>query len=247
MRKLIISTLLILLGLAAGASGFMASVPRPVVVEPLDTGGHEAPVEGSLYDNGWNVMNHGESGLKDTYLRLRHWLGEPISSFDGQCQSFRFGRLCYDPGKPEDWRIELSNSGWEDMLVEGYSPKPGSTPHPAVRDWKLSQLENGADLTRLVGRTISDPICDQKSHQCRQWTDKQLFLFEENAISDDRVQRAPLGLWLVYPQARAAATLPSEIVPSPPPVPSLAIAGMLVVAGVGLMLIRGGARGSASI
>ncbi len=247
MHKYVVATLLIVLGLAAGLSSILTSMPRPVVITPLQTAGSEPPEKDSVYGNGWNVRNVGGARLEYAYLRFRAWLGEPISAFDGQCQSFRFARLCYNPGNKEDWQIELTNGGWEDMLLEGYTPKPGSPPHPAVRHWKLAQLEGGADLTRIVGRTISDPICDVTSKLCKQWTDKQLFLFEQDAVTGDHVQRAPLGLWLVYPQSRVTATLPSELVPSQSPLPTLAVSAVLVLAGVSLLTLKNTARRSVAI
>ncbi len=247
MVKVLLGGTLMLLSITVAGSALLASAPRPIVVAPLDTSGHEAPQDDAFYENGWNVANVGESGFKDRYLDMKAWLGEPIRGFDGQCQTFRFGRLCYDPAKPDGWKVELANAALEDIQVEGFTPKPGSTPHPALRAWKLDQLEAGADLTRLVGRTISDPVCDHKLHQCRQWTDKQLFLFPENAVSGEQVQRTPLGLWLTYPATRAAAEVPPEVIQQSSTLPAFVASAILALAGVAALASRRGMGSSVAI
>src|SRR5436309_3008836 len=83
----------------------------------------------------------------------------------------------FEVGNPTDWRVELANLGSADMAIEGYTPNPGRTPHPALRDWLLSQVEVGLDTARVVGRIISDPVCDRTTKRCVQWSEKQRFEF----------------------------------------------------------------------
>src|SRR5690348_8019247 len=97
------------------ASAFILAFPflglpnRPTAGPPLvvDTTGSEAPEQGAVHENGWNVANYDAATIKDTYLRYQGLLGEPVSGFDGRCQSFRFGRLCYHPDNPDDWQAEF--------------------------------------------------------------------------------------------------------------------------------------------
>lgn len=206
----------------------------------LDTAGQEEPLADAVYENGWNVANHENARIQDTYLSYRRFLGEPITGFDGQCQSFRLGRLCYAPGNPPDWRIELANLGADELEVEGYTAKPGATLHPAVRDYRLSQLELGVDLGRVFGRVISDPICDKRTRTCKQFTDKALFLFDEQAVSGDQVQRAPLGLWRTYPRTRPTGNTESIMPVQPLP---LIAAGVGVVVALWLLLASQSRRG----
>jgi hypothetical protein len=86
----------LLLGLAAGLVAWTLLGSR-TVPQVVDTAGQEEPQADALYVNGWNVGNYGEALVKDTYVRYHDLLGEPLSTFDGQCQSFRLGRLCYTP------------------------------------------------------------------------------------------------------------------------------------------------------
>ena len=201
MTKGLISSILFLSSAAATGLAIESALPRPVVVETQSTQGSEQPQEGALYQNGWVVANVGHATFMDADLRYGEFLGEPISSFDGHCQTFRLGRLCYQQSNPPDWQVELDNLGLQDLQVEGRTPHPGSAPHPALRDWITSEMEAGVDTTRVVGRILGDPVCD-KDGQCRQWTDKQLFLLKQNAVTGDGVERAPLGLWLTHPQTR---------------------------------------------
>ncbi len=192
----------ILLGVALVLWLFLTALPRPVVVQAVATTGQEHPEEGALLENGWLIKNHGDASMHDVYLRYQSFLGEPLAGFDGQRQAFRFGRLVYQPSNPQDWKVEFDNLGWLDMQVAGYTPRPGQTPHPALRDWLLTELEAGWDMPRLVGRIISEPKCDKRTRQCVQWTDKQRFHFAEGALTAAEVQRQPLGLWLTHPSTR---------------------------------------------
>lgn len=235
MRKAFPSIALFLLAAALGAWTWITSVPREQLV---DTSGHEQPAEGAFLENGWLVQNRGEARIADVYLRYRAWLGEPVSGFDGSCQLFRLGRLCYAPGNPPDWKVELDNLGYLDMQIEGYTPNPGRTPHPALRAWVQSQRESGLDTVRVVGRLISDPICDRNTGLCTQWTDKQRFSFDEAARWEDQVRREPLGLWFSHPKARpvAAPPLTSSAIP-------LGLAVLAALSGLVLLARRQGYAG----
>lgn len=239
MKKVMIS--LVLFGIASVLIvwALLDALPRTVVLETVDTSGHEEPQEGAVFNNGWIVANYGDIAIMNAYLLYQPFLGEPISGFDGQCQSFRLGRLCYRPGNPSDWQIEFANLGMIDMQVEGYTPKLGSTLHPAVRDWLIAQLEAGVDTTRVVGKVISEPICDAKTGLCRQWTDKQLFTFDRNALTGDQVQRAPLGLWLTHTRTRPTV-VDSEKPDSRPDILPLLAGIAVLLAAVASLLRRGG-------
>lgn len=163
----------------------------------VDTSGKDIPKEGALHLNGWNIENWGAARVLDFYLRYQHLLGEPVKGWDGTRMCFRGGCAIYTPGNDEQWKLELQNLGSEDMEVEGYTPRPRSSLHPAVREWIQSQREAGLDTVRIVGPVLSEPICDPRTARCKQWTAKQLFI-----ISGNEVRRAPLGLWMTYPSAR---------------------------------------------
>ncbi len=214
MKRFVTTGILLALSLALLSWSVSTAWPRPVQAMTVETTGHELRQEDGAYENGWNVQDRGPSRFLTFYLRYKPLLGEPVSGSDGRCQSFRFGRICVNLGNPPDWQVELTNSGLEDLQLEGYTPKPGASPHPAVRDWLVSQMDVGTDVTRVVGRTLSDPLCDKQSHACRQWSDKQLFLFQEEALTAAEVQRAPLGLWLAHPQARVAPATRPQFTPS---------------------------------
>lgn len=226
-------------GLAATLAGgalLNGSAPKPAALA-LDTSGHETPQDGAYFENGWNVANTGAADLMDRYLRYQSFLGEPVSGFNGQCQSFRFGRLCYQPANPSDWKVELANVGLEDLQVQGYSAQPGRDPHPALRDWLYMQLEAGVDLTRVVGRLLSESICDARTRLCRQWADKQVFQFPQDSLTADQVQRLPVGLWLSHPQARPAPVAGSSESASPLSPWPWALVVVLVLVGL-LVLMR---------
>jgi hypothetical protein len=201
--KVILPLMLIGVCAAIVVSGLVVPAPSAPYA---DTAGREEPLPGALFENGWNIHNHGDALFRDTFIRYRSFLGEPVSGFDAHCQTFRLGRLCFNAGNRPDWRVEFANLGALDMAVEGYTPNPGRAPHPALRDWLVAQIEVGLDTTRLVGRIISDPVCDRGTRRCVQWAEKQRFEFEASAIAADAVQRQPLGLWLTHPKARPAAT-----------------------------------------
>jgi hypothetical protein len=235
---------LVLLGLACAIFALSALdvLPRqPVLAQVLDTSGNEEPLDGALPLNGWNVANYEQIRLKDFYQRHEGFLGEPLSGFDGRTQTFRLGRITYGPGKAAEWQLELENLGFLDMQLEGYTPRLGSSPHPAVRDWLLAQQDVGTDLTRVVGRTISEAICERKSKQCSQWTDKQRFLFRQDALTGDEVQRAPLGLWLSHPRSRPVL-VSGEPVERHPNVALILLAAVLAVLAVSLLRGQSGGR-----
>lgn len=213
---------------------------------------NESPREGCLYQDGFNICNYGDATIRETYLKYRDLLGSPISSFDSRCQLFRLGKLCYDPGKPPDWKVEWANIGLQDLVANGYSPLPGSEPHPAVRDFLTNQVELGVDTPRVFGRIISPPFCDRATGSCRQWTDKTLFIFPQDAVSGAHVARAPLGVGSAGQQL--PLTSPTSGVTVAPPshqsgaessfAPLLVIAAILVIFTVVLVLSRLGRQPS---
>lgn len=199
-RKSAISAILLLLVLPVVAVAVFRASPEAAAapLQPPMTG-NEQPREGCFFSNGFNVCNYGEANLKDTYLRFKDYLGAPLSSFDSWSQLFVFGKLSYNPGNPAGWKVEIANMGLMDYQARGFTAQPGSEPHPALRDWLISQLEVNVDTGRLVGRIISPPLCDNATGMCRQWTDKQAFVFPKDAISGSQVQRVDLGLSTVHP------------------------------------------------
>lgn len=233
----------VLLLVAAGMAVLVVIGARPatVVVQTTNTSGQEKPEDGAFYANGWNVANIGNARIMDAYLRYQSLLAEPISAFDGRCQNFRLGRLCFEPGNPPDWQVQFDNLGLDDLHVEGRTEKVDAAPHPAVRDWVMTQMEAGVDVLRVVGRFLSDPVCDPRTGECRQWTDKQLFLFPKDALTADQVHRAPLGLWLSHPQTR-----PTEIVVASPHVNLPLTALALLLALTGILTLFGPRPGSGS-
>lgn len=233
-------------GLAALLSGVLVSgASEASLPQATNLSGREVPREGCLFVNGWNVCSYGEAALKDHYLRYQDLLGDPVSAFDSRCQTFRFGRLCYSAGNPPEWRVEFANLGLQDLQARGVSPQPGAEPHPAVRDWLISQLEVGLDTTRIVGRTVSQPVCDKTSGRCRQWTDKQLFLFPTDASAGHEVQRAPLGAWSLRPQPIDQPAESRVIAPVP-----LAAGVVLILVGLAGLMLSGrsaGGRGPVTV
>lgn len=156
--------------------------------------GHEAPQQGCLYDNGYNICPYGEANLRDAYLEHRELLGPPLSSFDSRSQVFLFGKLVYTPGNSEKWKVELSNEGLSHLIRNGYGPQPGSQMHPAVSDYLRAQQEVGVDTVRTSGRIISPALRDPVTGLCRQWADKAVYQFPCDAESGTMVQRLALGL-----------------------------------------------------
>jgi hypothetical protein len=215
--------------------------PAPVYAQVPDYAGTEERQDDAYFENGWNVSNVGAIRLKDFFFRFQPFLNDPVGGFDGRSQAFRFGRLTFNPANPPDWQIELDNLGQQDMQIEGYTPQPGRSPHPAVRDWLIGQLEAGLDVVRLVGRFISDPVCDKKTRRCRQWTEKQRFEFEEDAVTADQVRRAPLGLWFTHPKTRPVERPQEPIAPPQPTInyPSMGLAAVLGLVGLLLFIARG--------
>lgn len=250
MTRLQLPVLLLCLAAVAGALGLIqergAGGAAPPPVPP--TAGREVPHEDCLLENGWNICNYGDAALKDLYLRYRPYLGEPVSGFDSRCQRYRLGALCYNPGNPDGWKIEFANLGLSDYLANGFSPQASASPHPAVRDWLLAQMEVGLDTTRVVGPMVSQPHCDQKTARCMQWTAKTKFTFPIGAVSADQVQRVPLGLPSIQasaPALRQPASAPGRWLPRQWPF----ALSLICLVGLGLLSLtsrRAGSAGDAS-
>lgn len=186
--------------------------------------GTETPREGCDHLNGFNVCNFQDATLRDVHLKYAELLGEPVASFDFTGQVFRFGKLTYSPGAPEGWKVQFANLGLDDLRLNGLTSQPGSESHPAVRDWLQSQHELGLDIPRVVGRPLSPPVCNRTSGECRQWFDKTVFLFPQDAVSGTVVRRDELGLRLLpQPAPTAVPSLVPTLAP-PTPLPTQAIA-----------------------
>ncbi len=202
--------------------------------------GTEVPREGCLFKNGFNVCDYGDATVKEAYLQFEALLGDPLSGFDARCQTFNGGRLCYTPGNPAAWRVQWDNLGAQDAVARGLTLQPNAEPHPALRDWLIGQMELGLDTTRVVGRILTPPVCDRTTRTCKQYTDKQVFLFPEDATWGVDVQRAPLGAWSLH--------LPNHTRPAPSasgPSPLLVGASALLALLGGVLLL--GRRGSGQL
>src|ERR1700752_2250929 len=94
---------------------------------------------------------------------------------------------------------------------------------------------------------MGEPMCNKKTKQCSQWSDKQRFEFEEGALTADQVRRASLGLWFTHPKTRLVEQ-PREPVPPPEPIVNYPALGfVLVLALVAILLVLNrGEGGSAS-
>jgi hypothetical protein len=223
---------------------FWPEAPKEAVAAPL---GRDNPVPGALMSNGFIVGKADEPKFRAFYERYQAWLGEAITTFDGREQTFRFGRLTYNPSNKAGWEIELANVGMFDLQQAGLQPVPGSLPHPLVRDWLIAQQEAGVDVVRLIGRIISDPICVRRV--CSQWTDKQRLTWAQNETAIDRVYRAPLGQWLTHPQERPKDQLPNEdsgVQLTPLTVVFVVLAILLALLLVVLLLLRRSGGGYSS-
>lgn len=223
--KTLLAVFLLTAAVAAAGAAVLQPSPLTPTADALPVG-TDTPRANCDVVNGWNVCDYGVANLRDAYLRDADLLGEPVSGFDSHIQRFRFGALTYNPANPADWKVEVANLGLADLKANGMLPNYGAELHPAVRDWLLLQGDNGLDTPRTIGRVISAPVCD--ATRCRQWTEKQLFIFPPQATAATQVQRAPLGMW-------------SNPVPPPTanPLPILPIgAGVALVGGCALLVTR---------
>ena len=231
---------LALLGLALSLVAYVvgsAVLGRREAPPPLETAGHEPVRDGCLQEHGFNLCDQGTATLKSFWLQHRELLGEPLSGFDGHSQTFRYGRLSYAPEHPAGWEVELTNEGLQALLAQGLTPQPEAPLHPAVAAWLVPQTEVGHEATRIVGRVLSPALCDGTTRQCRQYTDKQLFLFAPDTTNVTEIHRAPLGLLGLYPDAETPqAQLEPDVVRWP-----LVPAGLLAL--LGLLLLTRRPRG----
>lgn len=221
--------------------GGAATSNPPAPLLERRSSGSEQPREGCLFQNGWNVCDYGLATIRDTYLRYADLTGEPLSSFDSQCQTFRFASLCFKPGNPDGWKVEFANLGLQDLTANGFTPQPGVEIHAALRDWIQAQLELGVDVPRVVGRVLSPPICSRESGSCRVWTDKTAFSFPADAVSGSQVQRLALGLTSLPAPVPPPVTSPGPSWPLSASIPLLAVLVMAVVLTVTLLTRKTGA------
>src|SRR4051794_11943293 len=114
--RTVLALSLFILAAALGAWSFKHSAPSPAAVE---TQGQEEPEPRALYRNGYNV----QLPIMDAYQRSEDLLAEPVTAYDGKCQTFRLGRLCHFPGNPPDWQVQWDNLGLAELQTEGYTPK----------------------------------------------------------------------------------------------------------------------------
>jgi hypothetical protein len=193
--------------------------------------GSETPLDGCLFLNGRNVCDYGDAVIRDTYLREQAFLGDPISSFDSQSQTFVFGRLTYRRGNPDGWRVEWANLGLQHLTAHGYVPQVGAELHPAVHDWIAAQIELGVDTLRVIGRVVSPPVCNRETGMCQQWFDKAVFRFPSNATAGSQVQRLPLGLLSLPVEASA------PVRPSGPNLSALVVGAVVLACGLGVVFV----------
>ncbi|SRR5581483_10549978 len=236
MRALTFLPILLLAAAAAViAYGVAKGSAAPSTATEPDTAGRDTPQLACAHANGWNVC----PPLRDVYLRHADLLGKPISGFDVQtsAQRFLFGTLIYRPANPPDWQVEFANVGSEDYQLQGYTPRPGSEPHPAVRDWLTSAREGGIDTVRVVGRLISEPLPDKKTGLLKQWAEKAVFVFPAEATTADQVQRVPVGESVLQRQARSS--VPSAQPRGPDLLPAAIGLGLALAAGALMVAHRG--------
>jgi hypothetical protein len=177
----------------------------PAPATPQLPVGHEQPIPGATFVNGYNVANIGPCTFQDRYAEAGALLGPPVGSFTGRTQDFLFGRLVCAPHNPPENRVRFDDLGLAYLRLRGLTPRPGAEPHPAVRSHILGALETGLDPQEFFGRVISPPLCD-RTGQCAQYTDKQRLEFAD--APDAPVSWAPLGCLLNHAcqQAGAAVT-----------------------------------------
>lgn len=196
MKSMVIGFGIVILGgglLAAAASAGRPSRAASDLRTPQLPAGHEEPVAGGAYLNGFNVRNVGSCAFGDRYGEAQGLLGPPVGSFTGRAQAFQFGRLICAPTNPAGRQVLLDDLGLQHLRLAGLTPRPGSELHPAVRAHLLDALETGLAPDELFGRVLTPVRCDS-GHHCRQYTDKQLLLFED--APDALVRWAPLGCLL---------------------------------------------------
>lgn len=211
----------------------------PDTHQPIPSG-NEAPRPGCVFDNSYNVCSYGTADFRQVYQQHRELLGTPISAVDAsQCQTFVMAKLCYDPGAPPGWEVQLANLGLDDLTRNGFLPQPGSEQHPAVRDFLAGQQQAGVDIVRVYGRVLSPPICDAISATCRQFMDKTVLVFDKQAVSGVQVQRLPLGLQsLPAPVPTATAIVqPQPVQPVQPAAIQPPIGGLAIGALIAALLI----------
>lgn len=194
------AALVLLLSASALASALLRSdastaAESPAMRVPV---GQEEPRPDAAFVNGFNVANIGACAFQEAYSRAALLLGPPIAGFTGRSQSFVYGRLVCVLDAPPEQRVQWANLGLDEMRLRGLLPQPGSEPAPAVRAHLLGALETGLDPAEIFGRVLSAPVCNGDG-RCRQYTDKQVLLFERDATAADAASWAPLGLWHRHP------------------------------------------------
>ena len=165
--------------------------------------GHEQPIPGATFVNGYNVADIGPCAFQARYAAAEPLLGPPVGPFTGRSQDFLFGRLVCAPGNPSGRAVLFDDLGMAHLRLRGIAPQPGSEPHPAVRSHILNALETGLDPQAIFGRVISPAVCDRE-RRCSQYTDRQRLDFDD--APNAQVVWAPLGCLLNHACQRAMTT-----------------------------------------
>lgn len=158
--------------------------------------GHEQPIPGALYVNGYNLMDIGDSCPIATWYRSFSGLsGVPVSSFNGITQLYSTLRIRCLPERPVGERIIIDSLGLEHLRLSGKAAIPDSVPHPAVMQHILQSYRLGLPPEQLFGRLI-EPVHTEPGSKdiCTQLSDTIRFRFACDATSADQVAWAPLGI-----------------------------------------------------
>ena len=167
--KLLSPTLLFICGVATFLVGLI--VPQRLTHGTTITAvpaGHEQPIAGSTYVNGYNLINIGGCHFADAYNAEALILGQPVAAFDGRGLSFDLLRLTCNPSD-QNPVMRIDNLGLQALVLAGKTPAPGSTADPVVAQFLQHSADAGLDPHSVWGRVVSPSLCDRGT--CSQYLD----------------------------------------------------------------------------
>lgn len=228
--------------------------PQPYSDVPMVTGGEPEGGDDSTWVNGFNIRNNAQAKVRDAYRVFATYIGFPVGPYEHDCQTFQFGKLCYD-FTAEPYHVSLDNLGQTRMTDDGLTPDSTSQPHPAVKAWMDEAAVVSMTKDRLTGAVISPPDCNRYPGWCVQYTQRFLLVVPDGATKASQVFKAPLGLMNLR-KATAVPTPAVILVPQPTPAAPpkdeglpwgmIALGAVVLVLGGLLaanMMNRGGYRG----